>query len=129
MFSNDKNIERIADFVEEAKAWLILRKEYTKIELIDKIVQICTTLTLTVVLSFLVIMILIYLSFAAAYALEAVTGSMPIGFLIVSAFYTIILLLIYFRRHKWIERPLVRFLVNILLSDSNSTEDSSAVKP
>ena len=38
MFSNDKNIERIADFVEEAKDWLSIRTEYTKLEIIDKVV-------------------------------------------------------------------------------------------
>ncbi|MCR5068717.1 MAG: phage holin family protein [Prevotella sp.] len=123
MFSNDKNIEHIADFVEEAKQWLTIRKEYTKIDIIDKVVQICTALILFIVLFILVIMTLIYLSFAAAYALEPITGSLPIGFLIVSAFYLLLLLLIYCKRHKWIERPLVRFLVNILLSDNTHTEE------
>ena len=123
MFSNDKNIEHIADFVEEAKQWLTIRKEYTKIDIIDKVVQICTALILFIVLFILVIMTLIYLSFAAAYALEPITGSLPIGFLIVSAFYLLLLLLIYCKRHKWTERPLVRFLVNILLSDNTHTEE------
>lgn len=126
MFSNDKNIERIADFVEEAKEWFSIRTEYTKLELINKVVQICTALVLTIVFAFFVTIILIYLSFAAAYALEPVTGSLVIGFLIVSAFYVVLLLLTYYKRHTWIEKPLVRFLVRLLLSDDNNANDTNS---
>lgn len=119
MFSNDKNIERIADFVEEAKNWFTIRKEYTKIEIIEKVVQICTALTLTIVFAFLLVMILIFLSFAAAYAMESITGSMALAFLIISIVYTLTLIVIYFNRHTWIEKPFVRFLVNILLEDND----------
>ena len=55
MFSSDKNIERIADFVEEAKNWFTIRKEYTKIEIIDKVVQIGTALTLAIVFAFMLL--------------------------------------------------------------------------
>jgi hypothetical protein len=122
MFSNDKNIERIADFVEEAKDWLSIRTEYTKLEIIDKVVQICTILVLTIIFMFFVTIILIYLSFAAAYALEPLIGSLPLGFLLVSIFYVLLLILTFYKRHSWVEKPLVRFLVEILINNKNNEE-------
>jgi len=125
MFSNDKNIERIADFVEEAKRWVTIRKEYAKLDIIDKIVQVCTSLALTLIFVLLIVMILIYLSFAVAHALGNAIDSTPIAYLIVSAFYLVLLIIIYCNRHNWIERPLVRFLVNVLLSDDNIDEHNN----
>ena len=122
MFSNDKNIERIADFVEEAKDWLSIHTEYTKLEIIDKVVQICTILVLTIIFMFFVTIILIYLSFAAAYALEPLIGSLPLGFLLVSIFYVLLLILTFYKRHSWVEKPLVRFLVEILINNKNNEE-------
>lgn len=122
MFSNDKNIERIADFVEEAKDWLSIRTEYTKLEIIDKVVQICTILVLTIIFMFFVTIILIYLSFAAAYVLEPLIGSLPLGFLLVSIFYVLLLILTFYKRHSWVEKPLVRFLVEILINNKNNEE-------
>ncbi len=124
MFSNDKNIERIADLVVEAKQWLSIRKEYTKLELIDIVVQLSIALALIVILALFIIMILIYLSFSCAYALEPLTKSMSLAFLIVSVIHFILMLAIYFMRHSWIEKPLVRFLVNILLKKNDITDNN-----
>lgn len=120
MFSNDKNIERIADLIEESKNWLLIRKEYTKLEIIDKVVQLCTALALTIVLAFLIVLILVCLSFSAAYAIVYFTGSLATAFLLIGFIYIIVLLLIVAKRHTWIERPFVKFLVNILLDDENT---------
>lgn len=124
MFSNDKNIEKIAGFVEEAKTWLSIRTEYTKLEIIDKVVQVSTMLALSVVFLFFIFIILIYLSFSAAYALNTYIDSLALCFLIVSIFYILILLLLYFKRHTWIERPLVRFLVQVLLNGNKDNEET-----
>lgn len=114
MVSSDRNIEYIAEFVEELKNWLSLRSEYAKLDIVDKVVRIVTALTLFVVLLLILVLVLIYLSFSVAYALETILGSMALGFLCVSAFYAVLFFLVLLKRHAWIERPLVRFLVGIL---------------
>lgn len=120
MLSNDENIERIADFVEEAKQWLLIKKEYTKLDLIEKVVKLLTTLTIAFVIALLMLLALIYLSFAAAYFLADMTGSMPIAFLAVCMVYILLLLLVLAKRHAWIERPMVRFLIRIFEDDANN---------
>ena len=126
MFSNDRNIERIADFVEEAKDWFSIRTEYTKLEIIDRVVRLCTALVLTIIFAIFITVILIYLSFAAAYALESITGSIVYGFIIVSIFYALLLMLTYYKRQSWIEKPLVRFLVHLLLKEENDDINSNS---
>ena len=63
----------------------------------------------------LVILMLIYLSFAAASALAPWVGE-AVGFLIVAGAYFLLLLLFITFRKQWIEKPLVKFLASILLS-------------
>lgn len=118
MISNDKNIERIADFVEEAKEWFTLRKEYTKLDIIDKVVRICTVLTLTFVFAILILLILTYFSFAAAYFIADLIESTPLAFCCVSLFYIFMLFVIYKNKSSWIERPMVKFLVSIMLEEN-----------
>lgn len=119
VLSNDKNIERIADFVAEAKEWLLLKKEYTKLDVIDKVVRIVSTLTIAFVIALLVLLALIYFSFAAAYYLAELWQSMPLAFLAVCLTYIIILGIVLMKRHAWIERPMVRFLITIFKDDAN----------
>ena len=57
---------------------------------------------------------LIYLSFAAAYALAPLVGNVA-AFTIVAGFYFIVLLLFLVFRKQWVERPLVKFLASLLL--------------
>lgn len=118
MISSDQNIENIASFVEEAKEWLCLRGRYTKLDIIDKMVRILTAVFVAAIIAVVLLLALIYLSFAVAYYIDEVIGYMPISFLMVSIFYLLFLLLIVKMRHSWIERPLVRFLVSILISNN-----------
>ena len=68
MFSNDKNIETIGQLVEVLKHYIGLQSEYMKLDVVDKTVRLLTVTTMTLVLTGLLALTLIYLSFAAAYA-------------------------------------------------------------
>ena len=69
---------------------------------------------MTAVFGFLLVLVLIYLSFAAAYALAPLVGNVA-AFTIVAGFYFIVLLLFLVFRKQWVERPLVKFLASLLL--------------
>ena len=60
------------------------------------------------------IIVLIYLSFTVAYALSTLMG-LSFAFLTVTGVYILIFLLCIFNRRRWIERPLVRFLADLLI--------------
>lgn len=117
MFSNDQNIEYIAQFVEEVKRWFDLRTKYTRLTVVDKIVRIITSLILIMAISVILVLFLFFVSYAAANFLGKVFESIPLGFLCVGCVYLLLLIIVYNARHALIERPLVRFLMSILAED------------
>lgn len=114
MFSNDQNIETIGQLVEALKQYIGLQREYIKLDVIEKVVRLITAITLTAVLALFLLLIFIYLSFAAAYALAPLVGT-AWAFVIVAAFYLVIFLLLMAFRKQWIERPVVKFLASLLM--------------
>lgn len=115
MFSNDDNIETIAQLVEVVKHYIGLQTEYIKLDVIEKIVHLLTVLTITAVLFLLLAISLIYLSFAAAFALSGVMGMAP-AFCLVSGVYFLILTIFIIYRKRFIEKPLIHFLASLLMS-------------
>lgn len=114
MFSNDQNIETIGQLAEAVKHYVGLQGEYLKLDVTEKIVRLITAVTLSAVMTLLVILFLIYCSFAAAYALAPLVGQAA-AFGIVAVFYLAVLLLFILFRRRWIERPMVRFLASLLM--------------
>lgn len=115
MFSNDKNIETIGQLVEVVRHYIGLQSEYVRLDIVDKIVKLFTVLIMATVIGILLLTALIYLSFAAAFALSTIIGQAE-AFCIVGVFYVLLLLLCIIYRHQWIEKPLVQFLASLLLS-------------
>ena len=115
MFSSDKNVESIAQLVESVKSYVGLQGEYLKLDVIQKVVRLVTALTLAIVLLLLGIAFLFYLSFACVYWLEPLTGT-ALAFLIIALFFLALLFIVVVNRKNWIERPLVRFLADVLIN-------------
>ena len=114
MLSSDKNVESIAQLVESVKNYVGLQGEYLKLDAIQKIVRLVTALTLTIVLLLLGIAFLFYLSFACVCWLEPLTGT-ALAFFLIAIFFLALLILVFLNRRTWIERPLVRFLADVLI--------------
>ena len=110
MFSNDRNIETIGQLIESLKHYIGLQQQYIKLDVVDKIVQLITAITIAAIIVVLLMLACIYLSFAVSYSLSSIVGNV-IAFSIVGGSYLVLL----FFRHQWIEKPLVRFLANLLL--------------
>ncbi|MBP5408883.1 MAG: phage holin family protein [Prevotella sp.] len=116
MLSSDKNVETIAQLVEIIKHYLGLQKEYLKLDIIDKIVRLLTFAALVVVFSVLLVAVLMYLSFAIAFWLASYMGT-ALAFLVVGGIHLLLIIIVFIYRKKWIEKPLVRFLANLLLEN------------
>ena len=77
MFSSDKNVETIGQLVEVLKHYIGLRSEYMKLDAADKVVRLLTALIIGSLLLALLALALIYLSFAAAFAMADYVGLAP----------------------------------------------------
>jgi len=115
MLSSDKNIETIALLVDTVKKYLNVQGEYLKLNVIEKIVRLVTALTLTIVFVILGVAVLFYLSFALVYWLEPLTGT-ALAFFLMALLFGGLMIMVFIFRKSWIDRPLVRFLANLLLS-------------
>lgn len=114
MFSNDKNIETIGQLIESIKHYIGLQTKYAKLDVIEKTVRLLTALAMVAILSTLLMLALIYASFAAAYALATAIGSTA-AFCVVSGVYLSAFVLCILFRKQWIERPLVKLIAGILM--------------
>lgn len=115
MLSSDKNVESIIELIEAIKDYIVLKKEYLKYDVVEKMVKLATALVVGVVMIILLSGLLFYLSFAAAYLLSPYLGEAG-GFAAIAGFYLLIIILVLSNRKSWIERPLVRLLAGILFS-------------
>ncbi len=115
MLSSDKNVENIAQLAELLKHYFGLQTEYVKLDVIDKVVRLLTAAALFIIFFLIIIAVMMFLSFALAYWLSAFIG-MVAAFIVVAGLHVGLLLLFFLFHHSWIERPLVRFLANMLMS-------------
>ena len=115
MLSNDKNVEAIAQLVENVKNYLGLQKEYLKIDIFDKCVRLLTALALFIVFFLIIIFAFMYCSFAVAYWLAGYVGDVA-AFFIVAFFHLIVLVLFIAYSKALIQRPIIRFLTNLFMS-------------
>ena len=119
MFTDDKSIENIQQLFAEFKKFLVLQKEYTKLELTEKLTILLSTLIMILVLTILGMVALFYLLFALAYILEPLVGGLMVSFGIIAGINVLLIAIIYFFRRQLIISPMVNFLANLFLHDSN----------
>lgn len=119
MFADDKSIENFQQLFFEFKKYLQLQKEYTKLELTEKLTILFSTLIMIMVLIILGMVALFYLLFALAYVLESWVGSLTASFAIIAGINVILFILVIIFRKKLIITPMVNFLANLFLTDSN----------
>ncbi len=119
MFADDKSIENFQQLFFEFKKYLELQKEYTKLELTEKLTILFSTLIMILVLIILGMVALFYLLFALAYILEPLVGGLMVSFGIIAGINVLLIAIIYFFRRQLIISPMVNFLANLFLNDSN----------
>jgi len=115
MLSSDKNVETIAQLIEVLKHYLGLQTEYVKLDVIDKVVRLLTAAALAIIFILIIIAVLMFFSFALAFWLENFMST-SLAFFIVAILHLLLFILLLAFRKSWIEKPLVHFLANLLLS-------------
>ena len=120
MFANDKSIDNQTELFKEVKKYLKLQGEYVKLDLVEKLTILLSTLTLIFVLIILGTMAAFYLSFMLVYVLASATGSLVAGYAIIGGILILLAFIIYRLRQKLIFQPMVNFLARLFLDDSSN---------
>lgn len=120
MFANDKSIDNLTELFKEVKKYLKLQGEYVKLDLVEKLTILLSTLALIFVLIILGTMAAFYLSFMLVYVLASATGSLVAGYAIIGGILILLAFIIYRLRQKLIFQPMVNFLARLFLDDSSN---------
>jgi len=115
MLSSDKNVETIADLFATLRHYVSVQAEYTKLDVIDKVVQLLTFAAVVIVSSVIMLFVVLFLSIMAAFWIAPYVGTVA-AFAIMAGVYLFVFILFILFRKRWIERPLVKFLANMLMS-------------
>ena len=120
MFANDKSIDNLTELFKEVKKYLKLQGEYVKLDLVEKLTILLSTLTLIFDLIIVGTMAAFYLSFMLVYVLASATGSLVAGYAIIGGILILLAFIIYRLRQKLIFQPMVNFLARLFLDDSSN---------
>ena len=119
MFANDKSIDNLEALFKEIKKHIELQGQYIKLDLVEKLTILLSTLILILALIILGAMALYYFSFMLVYALVPVVGSIIASYAVIGAVILIAAIGIYLMRRKLIFQPMVNFLARLFLEDSH----------
>lgn len=119
MFSNNHNIDSLQQLYAEIKKYLLLQKEYTKLEIVEKMTILISTLTMVLILVVLGMIALFYLMFALAYLLESHVGGLANSFGIITGLVILLMFIAYLFRKRLFINPMVNFLGNLFLNDNH----------
>ena len=122
MFSNSKNIESIGKLLLEFKKYLELQKEFVKLDATEKMTVILSAILIVTVLVLLGSIVLLFLTFALAYYLGDVLGSLSLGFGLISAFILLLTVIFYLNRNRMVIQPMARFMTKLILTKEDGSK-------
>ena len=120
MRSTPEPVENFQQFYDDVKKYIELQTDYFKVEFVEKLTILISFLLIIVLVVILAMAALFYLFFSVAYLIEPLFGSLAISFSIISAFYVLLIVLLFFFRKGLIINPIVRFLSKLFLTKTKN---------
>lgn len=121
MFANDKSIDNLEALFKEIKKYIELQGQYIKLDLIEKLTILISTLILICVIIVLGMTALFYFSFMLVYTIDSFVNNIIASYAIIGCCILIIGIVIYALRKKIIFQPMVNFLAKLFLEDKDGT--------
>ena len=104
---------RIDAILENLTGLIEARMALAKLEIKEEVAKVGARIIAGVVLAFLLVMIIIFMSITLATWLNYLLGSMFLGYLIITGFYLLfLLLLIAFKVHVWLQQKIESMLID-----------------
>ena len=119
MSNNQEPVENFQQLYEDVKKYVFLQTEYVKVEFVEKLTILLSTLLIITLITVLAIIVLFYLFFSIAYAIEPIVGSLSLSFAIIAGIYVVLIAILFLFRNRLVIHPLTKFLSNLFLSKIN----------
>lgn len=117
MFADDKSIENMRQLFMEFRKYLELQKEYTQLEVTEKLSKLLATLLLVLLVVLLGVVVLFHLSFALVYVLAPLVGGLMMSFALIACFHILLIVLLVRFRKRLIIDPTVKFIAELFLKN------------
>lgn len=115
---------RFDAIIEHLTGLIEAKLELVKLELKEEVARTGARIIAGVVFSFLLIMIVIFMSLAMATFINQLLGNSYVGYFIVTSFYILVLvLLIAFKVHIWLQLKIEAMLIDTEEIDDNEAEN------
>lgn len=122
MLSDNHHIDNLQQLFVEVKRYLQLQKEYTQLEIVEKMTILISTLAMAAILIVLAIIGLFYLMLALAYVLEPHVGGLAGSFGLIAGVVVLLMVIAYVLRKQLFVNPMAKFLANLFLNNDHPTE-------
>lgn len=123
MFANDKSIDNLEALFKEVRKYVELQGQYVKLDLIEKLTILLSTLIVILLLVILCMMALFYFSFMLVYTLAPLVGSLIGGYAVIGGVILLLAFIIYRFRKELVFRPMVNFLSRLFLDEQNNNKE------
>lgn len=115
--SFEKIKENAEDFQDHAKGFLESSVSYYKLWLFKVVMQSTTMLLKIFLIGILLLLVLVFFSVAAAFAIGYALDNFVYGFMIIGSFYLFLTILIYFMKDKIVEGPILEKFSEFFFKD------------
>ena len=119
MQTTEKSIENFKQLFAAFRKYLELQKEYTRLEIVEKLTILLSTLIMVLLFIILGMVALFYLLYALVYVLEPVVGSLTLSFAIIAGIDLLLAAIVVLFRKRLIVRPMVNFLASLFLDNTD----------
>lgn len=114
MFADDRSFEKLQQLFLEFKKYLELQKEYTQLEITEKLSKLLSMLLLVMLVIVLSVVVLFHLSFTLVYVMAPLVGGLTASYALIAGFHVLLILLLVLFRRKLIINPTVKFVAGLL---------------
>ena len=122
MFNSDQSIGDLQQLFAEVKKYLALQKQYTLLEVAEKLTILLSALILILIIVILGMVALFYLSFTVAYLLAPVLGGVMLSFALITLLVVLLMIGVISFRHTLIINPMAKFIGHLFIPNSNKDE-------
>lgn len=115
----DRIIDRVQEYVET-------RSRLSKLQAIDKGAELAGNVAASLILVFVFLLVIGFLSVAGAFALGEHFGKIWLGFLIVGLAYMLAGLLFYWKQDAWLKTPMSDSIIRHALKEEEDHDEEAA---
>ena len=106
--NKEKNIE---DLIKDAKDYIEIRTEYTRLYLVEKVSKIFADIVTNALVIVCFVLAFLFGTFTLALFLSDLLGSFTRGFGCVALIYLVLAIIVYYTKEKYIEKAIVNFTI------------------